>query len=847
MRVRPLALIVAIFGSAAATAAFVVTQMPLEGQVSPPASTADALAPPVISPPLEPPATAADGVVEVRVTAGGEPQRDAEVRLYAAPQEVGGPWRRAGSSRTDHAGVVRLPARPGLFLASASAPGLARRVAEVVRGRGEESTRVDLALEPAVALDGRASAPEGGPIAGARVTVVPLVSRSPGFATASAPPEETAVSDTDAAGAFRVAGLAPGSYAVSVAAPGRHPTLLPRVAVPGEALAITIAPLGAAEGVVLFPDGRPAAGALVRAASADHGASATAGADGRFLIAAPAGSYLVVASLGDRAGVSAEPVAVTAGASARGATIRLGPAAILGGTVSLAGGEPAAGARVALLGHGSREVLATATVGAEGAFEVRGLAPTAYDVEVAAPGASPARLAGVTLAEGARFPVRIALAGTGAVEGAVTDVAGRPLAGIRVRALQRGDGLPGPSPETRTGFDGRFRLDGLEVGRTEIVAHHPAALLGASRAVRVSAGRAAALDLVLPDAGVLAGRVSEEGRPPRAGTTVVAVPMSGGAGTLQVARAVADASGNYALSLPAGEYRVHAAPGAAAAHGPPGRAGVRARRGRAGDPARPRARGHLARAGRRHPRARARRRALSRRRRHALPSGRRARRARDVGRRGRPRVDRPPDGDGRARGDHPRHGTVGAPAPSPCALPEAGTVSMRLHPGGTVEGVVRGARSGFTLEVASQPASGRLAYARRPPVRRRAVRARRPAPGAAPARRALGRRSPRRRRGARRPRRDARRRDRASARSDAPSAFTIAGSRSPALPRAKNPLGRCSAMSANGFGSGFTSTMAAPRRQASWPICIGRFVAPLVPTTRRRSAAPAARSADSIR
>ncbi len=702
MRVRPLALIVAIFGSAAATAAFVVTQMPLEGQVSPPASTADALAPPVISPPLEPPATAADGVVEVRVTAGGEPQRDAEVRLYAASQEVGGPWRRAGSSRTDHAGVVRLPARPGLFLASARAPGLARRVAEVVRGRGEESTRVDLALEPAVALDGRASAPEGGPVAGARVTVVPLVSRSPGFATASAPPEETAVSDTDAAGAFRVAGLAPGSYAVSVAAPGRHPTLLPRVAVPGEALAITIAPLGAAEGVVLLPDGRPAAGALVRAASADHGASATAGADGRFLIAAPAGSYLVVASLGDRAGVSAEPVAVTAGASARGATIRLGPAAILGGTVSLAGGEPAAGARVALLGHGSREVLATASVGAEGAFEVRGLAPTAYDVEVAAPGASPARLAGVTLAEGARFPVRIALAGTGAVEGAVTDVAGRPLAGIRVRALQRGDGLPGPSPETRTGFDGRFRLDGLEVGRTEIVAHHPAALLGASRAVRVSAGRAAALDLVLPDAGVLAGRVSEEGRPPRAGTTVVAVPMSGGAGTLQVARAVADASGNYALSLPAGEYRVHAAPGAAqrtdlrvAPAFARVEAGQETRRDLALS-ATSREQGVdilvLEPAGAPSPGAVV---TLSR------PDDGRVALATSAGEDGRVSIDRRMGMAGREVTIRGRNG--GRAGSVTLRLPEAGTVSMRLHPGGTVEGVVRGARSGFTLEVASQP------------------------------------------------------------------------------------------------------------------------------------------------
>jgi hypothetical protein len=37
--------------------------------------------------------------------------------------------------------------------------------------------------------------------------------------------------------------------------------------------------------------------------------------------------------------------------------------------------------------------------------------------------------------------------------------------------------------------------------------------------------------------------------------------MRAGLGTLQVARAPVDASGNYRLALPAGEYRVHAAPG----------------------------------------------------------------------------------------------------------------------------------------------------------------------------------------------------------------------------------------------------------------------------------------------
>ncbi|HEX9051102.1 MAG TPA: carboxypeptidase-like regulatory domain-containing protein, partial [Anaeromyxobacter sp.] len=178
-----------------------------------------------------------------------------------------------------------------------------------------------------------------------------------------------------------------------------------------------------------------------------------------------------------------------------------------------------------------------------------------------APGASPASVPAVTIAPGGRFPLRVVLAGTGAVEGAVKDLAGRALAGVRVEVVQRGDGLAGAAPlEVRSGFDGAWRFEGVEVGRAEVVARQDGVAIGASRAVVVAEGRASRADLVLAEAGVLSGRVRAGGRPPPAGTVVVAVPMRAGPGTLQVARAPADGSGNYRLALPAGEYRVHAAP-----------------------------------------------------------------------------------------------------------------------------------------------------------------------------------------------------------------------------------------------------------------------------------------------
>jgi hypothetical protein len=704
MRVRNLALILAIFGAAAAAAAFVVSQLPREGQVSPLAPAPVPGAPAEVSPPLSPAATAADGVVEVRVTAGPEPLAGAEVRLYAAPD---GPasWRRAGEGRADRAGVAALPARPGAYLAAARGPGLAPGLAEVVRGAGAGPTRVDVVLAPPVALEGRATAAGAGPVAGARVRLVPLTSRWPGFSPPAAPPEEVAEARTDAAGAFRLAGLAPGSFAVTVEAPGYHPMLLPRVAVPGGVLALVLEPLGAVEGTVLLADGRPAAGAAVRAASPDHGGTATAGSDGAFRLALPAGSYALLATLGDRAGAAQAPVAVAAGGSVRAGPLRLGAAAAVEGEVRRPGGGPAEGAEVVLLVHGTNEVAGRAAAGAGGRFSLGGLAPGAYDLRAAAPGASPALLDGVTVAPGQRFAARVALPGTGSVAGTVRDGAGRPLAGILVRAQGRGDGLLARPPvEARTDFEGRFVLEGLEPGRAEIVARQDALQIGAARAVRVAEGRAAAVDLALPEAGVLSGRVADGGRAPPPGTTVLAVAMRAGLGTLQVARVAADARGNYELPLPAGEYRVHAAPGAAARTDlrvVPAFARVEARRTTRLDLAAAPAQGEagidvlvLEPGGAPSPGATV---TLARpddgRVALAAAAGEDGRVALDarMGMAGRPVTIRARNGG--------RSGTVTLP------LPEAGTVAVRLSPGGAVEGVVRGARAGFTLEVSSQPAA----------------------------------------------------------------------------------------------------------------------------------------------
>lgn len=524
---------------------------------------------------------AVDGAIQVLVQAQGSPVPGARVRLYQRgnrdPNTNHVAWAALGAAVTGKDGTASFRAAPGRFVAVAEADRQGRASKVVVRAAGDPVTRVAIALTEPRVLNGRVQVKRSHePVPLADVTIVPAQDDEADNLLEEMPPEERLTMRADAKGAFRFKGLSAGAYQVVASAPGygkdEASVKLPHA----EDVVLELAPAGVLEGYVLGSDGKPSVGAEVMVIGRDEPISVTSGQGGGFSVEVLPGTYKIQARKGGEAGSLPAPVAVAARTTARGLVVRMGKAAsIAGDVVRKAGGKPVAGATVDVSPYlASGDSGRTVTDG-EGHFVVNGLAPGAYDVVTRAKGFSESLERGITVANGEQYTLHVELAGTAVVEGTVTD-GDHPIQGAVVTA----SGPLGDNPEqsAKTDQEGKYRIEGVAVGRVQVEARRAEAGYQSRTILQLNEGDVGHADFTLQETSAVEGRlIAKVGGAPRLQFQVR---------LYQVSRREAedaevnDEDGTFHADVPPGDYRVVAYESTGSQRGPLASATVKVEAGK---------------------------------------------------------------------------------------------------------------------------------------------------------------------------------------------------------------------------------------------------------------------------
>lgn len=415
--------------------------------------------------------------------------------------------------------------------------GFVPEIHTVRLARAAETGPVELTLEPALRAVGRVVGPEGEPVAGAEVHLLPSTSRRSAEALLTAS-ERVIHVRTGAAGEFTAPGVPPGELDLSIHGPGWAPRTIQEAE--GTMVAAGIVDLGtfalepavSLEGWVTSPEGEPLSGVAVTATAAEPAAVAgepagpvTTDAQGWFAVPDLAAGRAVTLRF-EREGW--QPV-VRNGAvpPAPALHVEMERATALSGRVFDESGRPVAGAEVMARRLTDAEEWLVGLVRSDdrGAFDLAGLPAGRLRVIARATGWASGMTDPLELAPGeVRRDLEIELPRGAALAGTVRTVEGKPVAGARLIATpedRRGLVLP---LETTSGDEGTYRLDGLDLGSWSLTVSHPDHPR-LRHSVRVDAGEQR-LDLTLEPGSEIAGRVVTEAAVPASGARVRLVPQN---------------------------------------------------------------------------------------------------------------------------------------------------------------------------------------------------------------------------------------------------------------------------------------------------------------------------------
>ena len=205
-------------------------------------------------------------------------------------------------------------------------------------------------------------------------------------------------------------------------------------------------------------------------------------------------------------------------------TIRVGRGGVVRGGVVDAAGTAVVGATVRLSGPGQDAHLWALTTTAEtepsGTFEIRGVPEGPKQVVATHPDYAPTdSQVDVTVGRGPT-EVRLVMGQGGRIEGSARKRDGTPLVGLRVSAWSMGGGHLnwGGQPQATTGADGRFAIDHVRPGRTNVnlmssgSPGRPISMTMLSKTTEVREGETTTVDFLSREI-LVTGRVTRSGTP----------------------------------------------------------------------------------------------------------------------------------------------------------------------------------------------------------------------------------------------------------------------------------------------------------------------------------------------